>query len=87
MKLDSDTGNNVKSGAWGILAIFAPVIASMPEGHERTGLIVFFCLVMCAINWKTGGSGLNGEEARRIKEKVLNPTEEEIQQALREGRE
>lgn len=72
MKLSSDTGNNVKASVWGILAIFAPVIASMPPGYERTGLIALVCLTMAIINWRTAGSGISPKEGAEIKEAVLD---------------
>jgi hypothetical protein len=86
MKLSSDTGNNVKAAAWGGMALFAPVIANMPEGWERTGLISLFCICMTAINWRTAGSGLTAEDGQALKERVLNQEDERIQDVLKRGR-
>lgn len=86
MRLISDSGNNVKAAAWGGMAIFAPVIAEMPEGWERTGLISLFCICMTLINWRTVGSGLSEAEGQAIKDRVLNPADEDIRDAVARGR-
>lgn len=86
MKLSTQSGTNLKGVTWGSMALFAPVIAGMPEGWERTGLISLFCVCMAVINWRTAGSGLTPEEGEELKDILLDPTADSIHAALKRGR-
>lgn len=83
MTLSSDTGNNAKALAWGGMALFAPVIAAMPDNWERTALISLFCICMTLINWRTQGSGISPAEGAAIKDVLSEPLDAVLKKARR----
>lgn len=84
--ISSNSGGNAQAAMWGLFAVMVPVISGFASEEYRLGAFVVFCVAMAVINWRTKGSGLAPEDGAELRTRFLEPSDDEVAEALRRVR-
>lgn len=84
--ISSNSAGNAQAAMWGLFAVMVPVISGFSSEEYRLGAFVVFSIVMAVINWRTKGSGLAPEDGEQLRTRFLEPSDDEVSEALRRVR-